>query len=95
MEKDGFPGFYDTSSAGHIPAGEDYLESAVRELAAVYLYWEPVAISQMTLQKEKVESVIWIDYEECLKRMEAGTLKHCVNVEEFRHIPLALKRYGK
>ena len=132
MEKDGFPGFYDTSSAGHIPAGEDYLESAVRELgeelgirakeeelhfmdmyeaaedtefhgrrfcnrelAAVYLYWEPVTISQMTLQKEEVESVIWIDYEECLKRMEEGTLKHCVNVEEFRHIPRALKRYGK
>lgn len=30
--KDSNPGCYDISSAGHIPAGEDYLESAVREL---------------------------------------------------------------
>lgn len=30
--KDSFPGCYDISSAGHIHAGEDYLESAIREL---------------------------------------------------------------
>ncbi len=27
-----FPGCYDISSAGHIPAGDDYLPSAIREL---------------------------------------------------------------
>ncbi len=32
-EKDSFPGLYDTSSAGHIPAGDEPLESAIRELA--------------------------------------------------------------
>ena len=30
--KDSFPGCYDISSAGHIPSGQDYLESALREL---------------------------------------------------------------
>ncbi len=30
--KDSFPGCYDISSAGHIPAGCDYVESALREL---------------------------------------------------------------
>ena len=30
--KDSYPGFYDISSAGHIPAGGDFLESALREL---------------------------------------------------------------
>lgn len=30
--KDSFPGCYDISSAGHIPAGQDFLESAIREL---------------------------------------------------------------
>lgn len=30
--KDSFPGCYDISSAGHLPAGQDYLESAIREL---------------------------------------------------------------
>ena len=32
MEKEPFPGLYDTSSAGHIPAGCEPLESALREL---------------------------------------------------------------
>ena len=32
MQKDSFPGCYDISSAGHIPAGEDYIPSALREL---------------------------------------------------------------
>lgn len=30
--KDSFPGCYDISSAGHIPAGQGYMESALREL---------------------------------------------------------------
>ena len=33
MEKESFPGQYDTSSAGHIPAGSEPLASALRELA--------------------------------------------------------------
>ena len=32
MNKDSFPGRYDTSSAGHIQAGDEPLESALREL---------------------------------------------------------------
>lgn len=32
-EKESFPGCYDTSSAGHVPAGSGFLESAVRELS--------------------------------------------------------------
>ena len=32
MNKDSFPGLYDTSSAGHIPAGSEPLPSALREL---------------------------------------------------------------
>ena len=33
MNKDSFPGMFDTSSAGHIQAGDKPLESALRELA--------------------------------------------------------------
>ena len=32
LTKDSFPGRYDTSSAGHIQAGDEPLESAMREL---------------------------------------------------------------
>ena len=34
MNKDSFPGKFDTSSAGHIQAGDEPLESALRELGA-------------------------------------------------------------
>ena len=32
LSKDSFPGLYDTSSAGHVPAGSEVLPSALREL---------------------------------------------------------------
>jgi isopentenyldiphosphate isomerase len=32
MQKDLFPGFWDSSAAGHVGAGEDYDETALREL---------------------------------------------------------------
>ena len=32
QSKDSFPGLYDTSSAGHIPAGMDFVPSALREM---------------------------------------------------------------
>ena len=38
MQKESFPGLYDTSSAGHIPAGSEPLPSALREL------WEELGI---------------------------------------------------
>lgn len=33
LGKDAFPGYYDVSSAGHMNAGDDYLNTAVRELS--------------------------------------------------------------
>ena len=38
-EKDSYPGMYDTSSAGHIPAGMEPLASARRELAEEMVIW--------------------------------------------------------
>ncbi len=118
-DKDSYPGCYDVSSAGHIPAGCDYLESAVRELkeelgikaepdeliyvglreeldktefyekpffnheiSKVYAYHKPVQEHDLVLQASEVESVLWMDYEECLSQMRKGTLIHCLNEKE-------------
>ena len=40
-DKDSFPGRFDTSSAGHIRAGDEPAESAVRELAEGYRHSRP------------------------------------------------------
>lgn len=119
-DKDSFPGCYDISSAGHVSAGDEYLETAVRELeeelgicareeelhqigihegivkdvfygreffnheiSAVYVYKKPVDIEKLSLQKEEVESVLWMDYEECREKMKSGKLKHCIFEDEF------------
>lgn len=118
--KDGYPGCYDVSSAGHIPAGCGYMESALRELqeelgitalpddlkligyesmdvhtqfhgrpfhdneyCAVYVLDKDPDISTLTLQKEEIESVLWMKYEDCLKGMESGALPNCITPSEF------------
>ncbi len=55
-EKDSFPGLYDTSSAGHIPAGSKPLESALREL------WEELGI-QAEPQDLRFAGTFRIQYE--------------------------------
>lgn len=127
-DKDAFPGCYDISSAGHIPAGCDYLESALRELSEelgieaepedlidlgfheemdvaefygkpfknheisrVYVYRKMVNAEHLNLQKEEVESVMWLDYGECMQKMKDGTLVNCLNETEL----LMLGRWWK
>lgn len=117
--KDAYPGCYDISSAGHLEAGSDYMDSALRELSEelgiialpeelafigfqeekaqdvfygkpflnheisrVYVCQKSVDEKRLVLQKGEVESVHWMDYEECVKSIEAGSLVHCLNRKE-------------
>jgi len=128
-DKDAFPDCYDISSAGHLPSGQDYLESALRELeeelgikakkkdlkyvgmhyselstefygkpfvnneiSAVYIYDKFVDILKLQLQAEEVQSVRWMEYTECCNRIKAGTLNHCILLDEFLMIGEALKK---
>ena len=129
-DKDSFPGYYDISSAGHIPAGQDFLESAVRELGEelgiaakpeelhflfshigyheqefygslfknheysyVYLYERDLEPQEMKLQDSEVESVLWIDYRECLDGIRNNTLKHCIFADEFEKLAEGIEDY--
>lgn len=122
-QKDSFPGCYDISSAGHLPAGQDYLESAIRELeeelgihaqkenliilgihegyseeifygkpfrnheiAKVYLYNQPVEIDTLNLQKEEVESVKWMDLEECYEQIQKSNPQYILFPKELEMI---------
>lgn len=119
QDKDSFPGCYDISSAGHIPAGADYIESALRELkeelgidatgdmlkecgfhrmhfddvfhgeefidnqlAKVYLMWLDREAEEFTVQVEEIDSVMWIDFEECKKAVEKGSIPNCIDIAE-------------
>lgn len=128
--KDSFPGSYDISSAGHIPSGADFLESALRELreelgiqaeakeliyafthighheaefygkvfrnheySRIYLYECGLSEEEMHLQKEEVESVLWMDYRECLERIRRGDLNHCIFLNEFERLAGEIEDY--
>ena len=62
------------------------------ELSYVYLYTGPVDVADLTLQEEEVESVLWMDYEECRQQVEAGTLANCIYLDEFRMVGKALEK---
>ncbi len=119
MEKDSFPGCYDISSAGHIPAGVDYIPSALRELkeelgiecredeliycgpryiefdavfhgvefhdrqyTRVFLLHRDLEESDFTPQPEEIESVMWIDFDECIDKIKDNSFKHCLELDE-------------
>ena len=121
LQKDSFPGMYDTSSAGHIPAGEEPLHSALRELkeelgieatpgqlsyagmfqiqyekvfhehifrdneiASVYVYQEPVAIEDLTLQESEVSEVRWFDLNEVWNEIKTDRSRFCVPTDGLR-----------
>ena len=94
MEKDSFPGCYDISSAGHIPAGMDYVPSALRELREelgvtakeevcnVYLMWLDREAEDFVVQKEEIDSVMWMEYQACRKAVIENAIPNCIDIEE-------------
>lgn len=126
--KDSFPGCYDISSAGHIQAGDDYLESAIREMdeelgiqaeseelidigyhrgimesefynrsflnheySKIFVYNKPVNIEELTLQKEEVESVMWVDYKKGKELLKENIIKNCIFMDEWEMLGKNLK----
>lgn len=117
--KDSFPDCYDISSAGHIPFGQGYAESAIRELkeelgldacendlefigvhdafnkaefygrpflnheiSNVYLLERNPEPSEFRLQPEEVQSVIWMDFDECYDSVKNNLFRHCICMDE-------------
>ena len=128
MNKDSWPGCYDISTAGHIPAGIDFISSAIREckeelgidlkkedlLYCGYrkiqyehmfhskkfidnqysnIYMVMKDIDDFTLQKEEVEDVIWMDFEQCKQGVLAHTFPNCIVYEELMILEKAFEKY--
>lgn len=122
-DKDSFPGCYDISSAGHIPAGVDFIPSAIRELqeelgcsaeeeqfircgqrtivydqifhgkpfhdrqvSNIYALWMDKEPEEFVLQKEEVSEVRWFDFEDCVQKVSANLIPHCIVLEELEMV---------
>jgi len=121
--KESFPGCYDISSAGHIPAGMDFVESAIKELkeelgitasydelvfcgdrivicddcfggkpfhdrqySRVFILWRDIDEEGFKLQKEEVDSVLWMDLDECISVVEKNQIRHCIYPDELKMV---------
>ena len=119
--KSSFPGCYDISSAGHIPAGDSYEISALRELkeelgvkaeekdliycgdrkvicddvffgkpfhdrqiSRVFLLWLNKEESEFTIQEEEVDSVLWMDFDQCYAGVQKGLFQNCIVLKELQ-----------
>lgn len=54
-----------------------------REWSHVFVYTKPVRTEDLTLQKSEIESVRWMDYDECRRRIRDGSLETCIYPDEF------------
>ena len=106
-EKDSFPGCYDISSAGHIPAGQGFVDSALRfqfsavfhgkpfkdnQVSNVYLLWLDRDAGEFTLQKEEISAVRWMPLADCLRNVENGALNSCIFPEELRMVQATVEK---
>lgn len=53
------------------------------EYSNVYVMTRPVQESMFCLQEDEVESVRWMDYDECRRRIHEGSLPNCIYEDEF------------
>ena len=61
--------------------GEDFINN---EISKVYVYDATGKdLSDLKLQKEEVEEVIWVDYEKVSDDVVTGKLKNCILLEEW------------
>lgn len=129
LNKSSFPGCYDISSAGHIPSGSDYIDSAIRELkeelgidvlsdelifcgdrnviwddnfngkpfhdrqcSRVFCVWKDIPEDQFVLQKEELDSVMWMDLDECILKVKEKAFKNCIHLNELYMIKAVIEK---
>lgn len=126
-EKDSWPGCYDISSAGHIPAGVDFIPSALRELreelgvdangeelifcgnrriqadgefhghpfhdrqySRVFALWRDMEEGDFRVQREEIDSVRWMELDDCLEAVKSGRIPNCIYPEELEMVKAAV-----
>lgn len=126
--KDSYPGYYDISAAGHVAAGDDYLNSAIRELreelgieadvcdlhdagvhqgqleemfygkcfrdheiSRVYVYKKPFKDTDLHLQEEEVDCVMWMDLKTCMRQVANQAIPSCIYLDELELLARYLK----
>ena len=52
--------------------------------------WKDLEEDKFCVQAEEVESVRWMDFDECCHKVKNGLFKHCIVMEELEMLRKAL-----
>ena len=52
------------------------------QVSRVYALWRDVEPEALTLQKEEVERVDWMDYDRCVQGVSEGSFPNCIRMDE-------------
>ena len=63
-----------------------------RQVSRVFLMWLDVSEEECTVDPNEVESVRWMDFEECCYGVEHDTFQHCITMEELGILKRALAK---
>ena len=62
------------------------------EISAVYIYRKPVETSELRLQKEELESVMWMDLADCRRAVGERRLDNCMYPDELEMLSRRLSQ---
>ena len=60
--------------------GQRFIDNQITKVFRIKM--NDLNIETLNLQKEEVESVMWMDLDECEKNVENNTMENCIYVEE-------------
>ena len=64
-----------------------------RQVSRVFLLWRDLEEDAFTVQKEEVEHVCWMDFEECIQGVRENTFHHCIALEELLMVKKVLEEH--
>lgn len=65
------------------------------ELSKLYVYDRKIDIDELSLQKEEVDSVMWIDYDEGTRKIENNEIANCIFLDEWKALSDYIRNSNK
>lgn len=61
--------------------GERFIDN---QISRVYLLWLDMEEEEFSIQKEELESIRWMDFEECKAAVRNHTIPNCIDITELK-----------
>ena len=65
-----------------------------RQHSRVFLMWLDLPEDQFHVDKNEVECVKWMDFDQCCLGVKTNLFPHCISLDELQMLKNTLKRYG-